>query len=51
MDRRGEGVGVILSESEEMSGRWPVYRLFDESELLLTVYGASAPVAADDESA
>ena len=40
MDRRGEGVGVILRRSEEHSGRLPVYELFDESELRLTIFAA-----------
>lgn len=38
MDRRGEGVPVIMSKSEELSGRPPEYRLFDEAELMLTIY-------------
>jgi len=40
MDKRGEGVSIILEESERLSGRRPEYRLFDESELLLTIYSA-----------
>ncbi len=40
MDRRGEGVPLILSESEKLSGVRPEYRLIDESELLLTIYSA-----------
>ncbi|MCY4050183.1 MAG: hypothetical protein OXF60_01665 [Gammaproteobacteria bacterium] len=38
MDRRGEGVPFILSRSEQLSGKLPVYRLIDNSELLLTIY-------------
>jgi predicted HTH transcriptional regulator len=38
MDKRGEGVPIILSRSEELSGHTPEYRLIDESELLLTIY-------------
>ena len=41
MDKRGEGVPIILSRSESLSGRAPVYRMFDESELLLTIYAAA----------
>ena len=41
MDRRGEGVGVILRRSEEHSGRLPAYELFDESELRLTIFAAA----------
>ena len=40
MDRRGEGVYIILSKSEELSGKKPEYRMIDESELLLTIYAA-----------
>lgn len=43
MDRRGEGVGVILRESELLSGKKPKYELFDASELMLTIFAASAP--------
>ena len=41
MDKRGEGVRIILDNSERLAGRTPVYRLIDEAELLLTIY---APV-------
>ena len=42
MDKRGEGVPIILSRSESLSGKAPVYRLIDESELLLTIHAAAA---------
>jgi ATP-dependent DNA helicase RecG len=42
MDKRGEGVPIILTESQNLSGRRPEYRLLDESELLLTIYGVQA---------
>lgn len=41
MDKRGEGVPIILSRSEALSGRRPDYRMADESELILTLYAAS----------
>ena len=41
MDKRGEGVQIILERSEGLSGRVPEYRILDDSELLLTIYGAS----------
>jgi hypothetical protein len=41
MDRRGEGVSIILERSERLSGRAPVYELPDESELRLTIFAAS----------
>ena len=40
MDKRGEGVPLILALSEKLSGRRPVYRLLDGDELLLTIFAA-----------
>jgi predicted HTH transcriptional regulator len=40
MDKRGEGVQVILECSERLSGRRPVFSLVDESELLLVIPAA-----------
>jgi len=40
MDRRGEGVPIILDRSQRLSGKSPEYRLIDESELVLTIYSA-----------
>lgn len=40
MDRRGEGVQVILRNSEELSKRRPRYEMLGESELRLTIYAA-----------
>jgi ATP-dependent DNA helicase RecG len=47
MDKRGEGVRVILDSSERLSGKHPYYRLIDESELLLVIPAASFSNAAD----
>lgn len=49
MDRRGEGVAIILERSERLSGRRPVYETLDDSELKLTIFGASLvdPVTPD----
>ena len=41
MEKRGEGVPIIFNESEKLSGKKPVYRLIDDSELLLTIFAAS----------
>ncbi|MFZ6030500.1 MAG: ATP-binding protein [Chloroflexota bacterium] len=41
MDKRGEGVPLILSRSEALANRRPEYRLLDDAELLLTIYGLS----------
>ena len=38
MDRRGEGVPIILNKSQEISGKMPEYRLIGDEELLLTIY-------------
>lgn len=43
MDKRGDGVPVIITESEELSGRRPEYRLLDDAELLLTIFAAPEP--------
>ena len=40
MEKRGEGVPVILDNSERLSGRTPEYRLIGEAELLLTIHAA-----------
>ena len=40
MDKRGEGVPVILDNSTRLSGREPDYRLIDDAELQLTIYAA-----------
>ena len=39
MDKRGEGVQIILDNSERLSGIRPTYRLLDDAELLLTIPG------------
>jgi predicted HTH transcriptional regulator len=38
MDKRGEGVPIIISESEKLSGKRPKYTLIDDTELLLTIF-------------
>lgn len=40
MDKRGEGVSIILETSERLAGRRPEYRLNDGSELMLVIYGS-----------
>lgn len=44
MDRRGEGVSIILERSERLSGKRPVYELLDESELKLTIFAAALDI-------
>jgi len=41
MDKRGEGVRIIMENSERLSGKTPVYRLLDDDELLLTIFGSN----------
>lgn len=43
MERRGDGVPIIMKESEKLSGKLPSYKLIDDSELLLTIYAAELP--------
>lgn len=41
MDRRGDGVPIILDESRKLSGRSPEYSLIDDSELRLVIWAAA----------
>lgn len=41
IERRGEGVPTILTASERLSLRRPLYEQIDHTELKLTLYGAS----------
>ena len=41
MDKRGEGVRIIMENSERLSGRLPEYRLIGDSELVLTIWAAN----------
>ena len=43
MDKRGEGVPIIITESEELSGKRPLYTLIDDAELKLTIFAALPP--------
>lgn len=40
MERRGDGVPIILEESYELSGEYPEYTLIDDSELRLVIHAA-----------
>ncbi len=42
MDKRGEGVPIILEESEKLSGKRPQYKMLGE-ELQLTIFAAHKP--------
>lgn len=41
MDKRGEGVSIVLEKSERLSGKRPEYQLCDDSELKLTIFAAA----------
>ena len=41
LEGRGEGVGIILNESEQLSGKTPIYELQNE-ELCLTIFAAES---------
>lgn len=41
MDKRGEGVQIILDLTEKLAGVRPIYRLVDDSELLLVIPAAT----------
>ncbi|MGH7823098.1 MAG: ATP-binding protein, partial [Candidatus Binatia bacterium] len=43
MEKRGDGVPIILAESQKLSGREPHYRLIDDAELQLTIWAAKPP--------
>lgn len=42
MEKRGDGVPIILRESQELSAKEPFYRVIDDAELLLTIWAASS---------
>lgn len=41
LERRGEGVGIIMKESEQLSGKQPIYQMNGE-ELQLTIFPAKS---------
>ena len=51
MDRRGDGVPIILRESLELSGRRPEYMLIDESEIRARHMGSGIGVGDQKEQA
>ena len=46
LERRGEGVGIILDESEKLSRKIPIYEVFGE-ELRLTIFAAKLQVESE----
>ncbi len=47
MDKRGEGVPIIITESAKLSERKPEYLLLDDAELKLTIFAAKPPHGED----
>lgn len=43
MDRRGMGVNITLNESEQLSGKRPIYENIGDMELKLTIFAAEPP--------
>ncbi len=43
MEKRGDGVPIIMNDSYSLSGKYPEYRLIDEAELLLTIFATLPP--------
>ena len=43
MEKRGDGVPIILNDSLRLAGKLPEYRLIDDAELLLTIHSAELP--------
>jgi predicted HTH transcriptional regulator len=43
MDKRGEGVPIIIAESTKLSERRPEYLILDDAELKLTIFAAKQP--------
>jgi ATP-dependent DNA helicase RecG len=42
MDKRGEGVGIILERTRALAGRLPQFRVIDDQELQLIIPAADA---------
>jgi len=49
MEKRGDGVPIIMEESTKLSGREPEYRVLDDAEVLLTIHGAQPPAAVEHD--
>ena len=48
MERRGDGVAIILSETEETAGASPEYRVIGDSNLVLTIPAARLEITPAD---
>jgi predicted HTH transcriptional regulator len=43
MEKRGEGIPLIISECLNLSGREPEFRLLDDSEFMITMFAGKKP--------
>ena len=50
MEKRGEGVRLILENSRDLSGREPEYQEIDEAELMLTIHAPPVPSGGGDST-
>jgi ATP-dependent DNA helicase RecG len=44
MDKRGEGIPIILEASKFLSNKYPKYELIDNTELKLTIYATESEI-------
>lgn len=51
MDRRGDGVPIIMRETRKLSGRLPEYTLIDGNELRLVLWAARDDASAGEDDA
>lgn len=49
MDRRGDGVPIIIEETMRLSGRPPEYRVIDDAELRLVIWAATSNANEPDQ--
>jgi len=47
MDKRGEGVPIIITESLKSSGKRPEYDVLDDAEVKLTIFATEPPSIED----
>lgn len=50
MDKRGEGVPIILSKSQSLSGKKPEYQMLDDAELMLTIFAANPEESGEEDN-
>jgi len=48
MEKRGDGVPIIIRETLQLGAPRPVYRVIDDAEVLLTIYAAPLPSEATE---